>query len=91
MINFGREESIEEGGELEFTRAAVFNDLRVEGRNALVVRNNLADLVGSVSLRLNGPVRDPAISGRITATSGTLIPQRSLRDHARANGSACES
>lgn len=72
LINFRREESIEEGGELEFTRAAVFNDLRVEGRNALVVRNNLADLVGSVSLQLNGPVKDPVISGRITATSGTL-------------------
>ena len=72
LINFRREESIEEGGELEFTRAAVFNDLRVEGRNALVVRNNLADLVGSVSLQLNGPVKDPVLSGRITATSGTL-------------------
>jgi translocation and assembly module TamB len=46
--------------------------LRVEGRNALVVRNNLADLVGSVSLQLDGPVNDPTISGRITATSGTL-------------------
>jgi translocation and assembly module TamB len=67
-----RQESIEEGGELEFTRAALFNDLRVEGRNALVVRNNLADLVGSVSLRINGPVKDPIIAGRITATSGTL-------------------
>ncbi|MCM3900619.1 MAG: translocation/assembly module TamB domain-containing protein [Pyrinomonadaceae bacterium] len=72
LINFRREESIEEGGELEFTGAAFFNDLRVEGRNALVVRNNLADLVGSVSLRLNGPVKDPVISGRITATNGTL-------------------
>ena len=72
LINFRREESIEEGSELEITGAAFFNDLRVEGRNALVVRNNLADLVGSVSLRLNGPVKDPVISGRITATSGTL-------------------
>ncbi len=72
LINARREQSIEEGGELEFTRAAIFNDLRVEGRNALVVRNNLADLVGSVSLQLNGPVQDPVISGRITATSGTL-------------------
>lgn len=72
LINFRREESIEEGGELEFTGAAIFNDLRVEGRNALVVRNNLADLIGSVSLLLNGPVKDPVISGRITATSGTL-------------------
>jgi translocation and assembly module TamB len=72
LINFRREESIEEGGELEITRAALFSDLRVEGRNALVVRNNLADLTGSVSLQVNGAVKDPVISGRITATSGTL-------------------
>src|SRR6201988_1511266 len=67
-----RRESIEEGAEIELTRTALFAALRVEGRNALVVRNNLADLVGSVSLQLDGPVNDPAISGRITATSGTL-------------------
>ncbi|HBB87491.1 MAG TPA: hypothetical protein DC047_07750, partial [Blastocatellia bacterium] len=72
LINFRREESIEEGGELELTRAAVFSDLRVEGRNALVVHNNLADLTGSVSFQVNGPVKDPVISGRITASSGTL-------------------
>jgi len=65
-------ESIEEGAEIELTRTAVFAALRVEGRNALVVRNNLADLVGSVSLQLDGPVNDPTISGRITSTSGTL-------------------
>ena len=67
-----RRESIEEGAEIELTRTAVFTALRVEGRNALVVRNNLADLVGSVDLQLDGPVSDPTISGRITATSGTL-------------------
>jgi translocation and assembly module TamB len=67
-----RKESIEEGGEISLVHTALFGDLRVEGRNALVVRNNLADLVGSVSLRLNGPINDPTISGRITATSGTL-------------------
>jgi translocation and assembly module TamB len=72
LIDFRRRESIEEGGEVELARTALFGDLRVEGRNALVVRNNLADLVGSVSLQLNGPVKDPIISGRITATSGTL-------------------
>ncbi len=72
LINFRREESIEQGGDLELTRATLFSNLRIEGRNALVVRNNLADLVGSVSLRVNGPVKDPVISGRITATSGTL-------------------
>lgn len=67
-----RQESIEEGGEISFVRTARFADLRVEGRNALVVRNNLADLVGSVSLQINGPIKDPVIAGRITATSGTL-------------------
>ena len=71
IIN-NRRESIEEGAEIELTRTALFAALRVEGRNALVVRNNLADLVGSVSLQLDGPVNDPTISGRITATSGTL-------------------
>ncbi len=72
LINTRRGESIEEGTEIELTRTALFGGLRVEGRNALVVRNNLADLVGSVSLQLDGPVNDPTISGRITATSGTL-------------------
>ncbi|HEX5835881.1 MAG TPA: translocation/assembly module TamB domain-containing protein [Pyrinomonadaceae bacterium] len=72
IINTRPGESIEEGAEIELTRTAVFTALRVEGRNALVVRNNLADLVGSVSLQLDGPVNDPTISGRISATSGTL-------------------
>jgi len=72
LINSTPAESIEEGSELEITRTALFAALRVEGRNALVVRNNLADLVGSVSLQLDGPVSDPTISGRVTATSGTL-------------------
>jgi translocation and assembly module TamB len=72
LINRRGGESIEEGAEIELTRTALFAALRVEGRNALVVRNNLADLVGSVSLQLDGPVNDPAISGRITSTRGTL-------------------
>ncbi len=72
LINFRQKESIEEGSEIEITRTALFSDLRVEGRNALVVRNNLADLVASVSLQVNGPVKDPLVSGRITASSGTL-------------------
>jgi translocation and assembly module TamB len=47
-------------------------DLRVEGRDALVVHNNLADAVGSVSLQLRGRIEEPVISGRITATRGTI-------------------
>jgi len=79
-----RRESIEEGAEIELTRTAIFTALRVEGRNALVVRNNLADLVGSVSLQLDGPVNDPTISGRITATSGTLNFRNDHYDITRA-------
>lgn len=79
-----RRESIEEGAEIELTRTALFTALRVEGRNALVVRNNLADLVGSVSLQLDGPVNDPTISGRITATSGTLNFRNDHYDITRA-------
>ncbi len=84
LINFRRTESIEEGGELEIGRTALFSGLRVEGRNALVVRNNLADLVGSISLEINGPVKDPVISGRITATSGTLNFRNDRYDITRA-------
>ena len=84
LINTRRGESIEEGTEIELTRTALFAALRVEGRNALVVRNNLADLVGSVSLQLDGPVNDPTISGRITATSGTLNFRNDRYDITRA-------
>jgi translocation and assembly module TamB len=79
-----RRESIEEGAEIGLTRTALFTALRVEGRNALVVRNNLADLTGSVSLQLDGPVNDPTISGRITATSGTLNFRNDRYDITRA-------
>jgi translocation and assembly module TamB len=84
LINTRPGESIEEGAEIELTRTAVFTALRVEGRNALVVRNNLADLVGSVSLQLDGPVNDPQISGRVTATSGTLNFRNDRYDITRA-------
>jgi translocation and assembly module TamB len=83
LIN-SRTESIEEGTEIPLTRTAVFAALRVEGRNALVVRNNLADLVGSVSLQLDGPVIDPTISGRITSTSGTMNFRNDRYDITRA-------
>jgi translocation and assembly module TamB len=48
-------------------------DVRVEGRDALVVRNNLADLTASASLRVTGDVEFPQVSGRITANSGTIF------------------
>jgi len=72
LINQRPQTSIEEGGEFVFAQTAVFDKLRVEGRNALVMHNNLGDVVASVSLQLNGPVKDPTIEGRITASRGTL-------------------
>ncbi|HEX8138806.1 MAG TPA: translocation/assembly module TamB domain-containing protein [Pyrinomonadaceae bacterium] len=73
LINGRGEASLTEGGGGEGGFGATTQlDLRVEGRDALVVRNNLADMVGSVSLRIVGPVEDPIISGRIAASRGTL-------------------
>jgi translocation and assembly module TamB len=73
LINGRGEASLTEGGGGEGGFGASTQlDLRVEGRDALVVRNNLADMVGSVSLRIVGPVEDPIISGRIAASRGTL-------------------
>ena len=48
-------------------------DIRIEGRDALIIRNNLADLTASASLRVSGDVEFPQISGRITANSGTIF------------------
>jgi translocation and assembly module TamB len=48
-------------------------DISIEGRDALVVRNNVADLTASLSLRVTGDVDEPQISGRVTATSGTVF------------------
>jgi hypothetical protein len=47
-------------------------DLRVEGRDALVVRNNLADVVGSLAVQIRGSAEEPIIGGRVTVTRGTL-------------------
>ncbi|HEY0099641.1 MAG TPA: translocation/assembly module TamB domain-containing protein [Pyrinomonadaceae bacterium] len=75
FINGRREATISEsggeGGEGGFG-ANLRLDLRVEGRDALVVRNNLADLVGSVNLHVRGSVEEPIIGGRITVARGTL-------------------
>ncbi len=67
----GRREGSLSGGPSSI-RAPQF-DLVIEGRDALVVRNNVADLTASVSLRLSGTTENPQISGRITANSGTVF------------------
>lgn len=48
-------------------------DISIEGRDALVVRNNVADLTASVSLRVAGEADNPEVTGRITANGGTII------------------
>ncbi len=48
-------------------------DIRLEGRDALIVRNNLADLTASLALRVTGDIEYPQISGRVTANSGTIF------------------
>lgn len=47
-------------------------DLSVTGQDALVVRNNLADAVGSVTLNVRGSAEAPVIAGRVTLSRGTL-------------------
>lgn len=48
-------------------------DLTVDGRDALVVHNNLADLTATISLRVTGDSENPQVAGRITADSGTIF------------------
>jgi translocation and assembly module TamB len=48
-------------------------DLRLQGRDALVVRNNIADLTASIDIRVTGDVDYPVISGRVTANSGIVF------------------
>lgn len=48
-------------------------DLIIEGRDALIVKNNIADLTASVSLQLTGDADNPRLSGRITSNSGTIF------------------
>ncbi|HEY0323304.1 MAG TPA: translocation/assembly module TamB domain-containing protein [Pyrinomonadaceae bacterium] len=76
LVNQRREASLTEGSSDGALAATTQLDLRIEGRDALVVRNNLADVVGSVSLRVTGPVEDPVVSGRISASRGTLSFRR---------------
>ncbi|HEX8128829.1 MAG TPA: translocation/assembly module TamB domain-containing protein [Pyrinomonadaceae bacterium] len=75
FINRRREATISEGGGDGGSGGFGANlrlDLRVEGRDALVVRNNLADIVGSVNLQVRGSAEEPIIGGRITVSRGTL-------------------
>jgi translocation and assembly module TamB len=66
----GRRDPVLSGGG---STTAIRFDLTIEGRDALVVRNNIADLTASVSLVLTGDADNPILAGRITANSGTIL------------------
>jgi translocation and assembly module TamB len=68
-----REGTISEGTSSQPLLGVPQLDLRLEGRDALIVKNNIADMTASVSLRVTGDVDNPLLTGRITATSGTLF------------------
>jgi translocation and assembly module TamB len=74
-----RSEGSLSGGGSSSLRAPRF-DLTIEGRDALVVRNNIADMTASVSLRLTGNTNNPVLSGRITASSGTVFFRKERYD-----------
>jgi autotransporter translocation and assembly factor TamB len=72
------------GGGGFFGAAATTLNLTIRGQDALVVRNNLADMTGSVDLHVGGPIDDPTVSGRISATRGTLAFRNDRYDIQRA-------
>jgi translocation and assembly module TamB len=67
-------DSLSEGGDSGSSFLGIPKlDIQIEGRDALTVRNNVADLTASVSLRFTGDVDFPQIAGRISATGGTVF------------------
>lgn len=66
-------ESSSGGGAANSTFGVPKLDVRIEGRDALIVRNNIADLTASASLRVTGDTDYPQVSGRITANTGTIL------------------
>ncbi|MBX3287851.1 MAG: translocation/assembly module TamB domain-containing protein [Acidobacteria bacterium] len=81
LISGRREGSLSGGAS---TGLAPRFNLTISGRNALIVRNNIADLTASADLRLTGTTSNPQISGRITANSGTVFFRRDRYDVQRA-------
>lgn len=70
LISGRREQSLGSGG---VSANPVRFDLVIEGRDALVVKNNIADLTASVTLSVTGDANEPRLSGRVTANSGTIF------------------
>lgn len=72
VIGSRREASISEGTSAPFLGIPRLA-LTIQGENALVVRNNLANLTASADLLVTGDADFPVITGRITANSGTIL------------------
>jgi translocation and assembly module TamB len=69
IVGGRREQTLSAGTSLTSLRV----DVSIEGRDALVVQNNIADLTASVSLRVTGDADNPQVTGRVTADGGTII------------------
>ncbi|MFY9608877.1 MAG: translocation/assembly module TamB domain-containing protein [Blastocatellia bacterium] len=59
-------------------------DLRITADNTLLVKNNLADAIGSAFLNLRGTLDQPLVSGRVLLTRGTLEFRNGRYDLTRA-------
>ena len=59
-------------------------DLHITADNTLIVKNNLADAVGSAYINLRGSLDTPQASGRILLTRGTLNFRNGRYDLTRA-------
>lgn len=81
LISGRRDSSLSGGASTGF--APRFN-LTISGRNALIVRNNIADLTASANLILTGTTTNPQISGRITANGGTVFFKKDRYEVQRA-------
>ena len=73
VIGSRREGSISEGSGGASVLGVPRLDIVLQGRDSLIVRNNLADLTASADLRITGDVNDPVITGRVTANEGLLF------------------
>jgi len=78
VVGGRREGSLSTGGASSISAPRF--DLVIEGRNALIVQNNVADLTASVTLRIGGTSEDPQISGRIVANGGQVFFRRDRYD-----------
>lgn len=60
------------GGRGETSALQTTLDLRITADNTILIKNNLADAVGSAFLSIRGSIDQPVASGRVLLTRGTL-------------------